>query len=357
MNTKLLPRLRVLEIVTRQALDPVWLAGLKQSPARHLRLHAKGGNGWREAMSGLPIDALDLIDGDSTTTVTRSTPMTPVVASAPEPRTKSYQTVAWTDEGWWLAEDRRVVLLDPKTRAELRSHHINEARMGAFSGDGKIFVGHSNLHHVYSLATGAVVHKFGVQAWPKDLRLSRDGRFVLCGCEYHAFLYDTVAKEVVRSIKSRIYYCADIAPDGSRFAVPVEDNRQYDLHIFEPKPRSRAVKLKIPGGDPRFLPDGRLACTHGSALSIHDVQTGERVARIDNPDPLSTLEPSPDGKYVAGVTSNDLVLFDLRAGKIAWKIADTVWGEAPFAFSPDSARIVVATATPRVIDIARGKIV
>jgi uncharacterized protein (TIGR02996 family) len=333
LATKLLPKLRVLRVQPwQQRISAAWHA-IKDSAAKQLRVELINEDGEPDVPAAAAVSQTGGLTADDI----------------------PFRAAAWTDEGWWLADVERLLLVDPASRKILREHAINEADHSAFSTDGKLAVCAGwEVCHLYSLETGAVVRKLRIEAPVRSFAVSRDARFILVGLERHAHLYDTASRKQLREVKARYTYSAGIAPDGSRIAVPndyFDEKRINDLHIFEPKKGGRALKLGVDADDPRFLPDGRLICTIADSLVIYSA-TGEKLQAIKGSSKLLHAPlPSPDGtRVVAWAEPNALLLFDLGTGK-AKRVAQGEYYETPFAWSPDGKQLLIGTSEPRVINL------
>jgi WD40 repeat protein len=272
----------------------------------------------------------------------------------------SFLAIAWRTEGWWVAERDRVALVDPSTGSLVREFLIDPSDRFGFTEDGtRVVTGKSDSVRAYSLKTGKLeaTLKTGASG-VQDLKISRDGRFGLVAAEYHAYFFDLQANVVLRKAKAKIYYSGAVAPDGSRFATPLEvherPNPAFDIiQVMDGKPGSRAVKFGVGVAEPAWLPDGRILCIERklSRLAIFDSVTGERQLIIEGALEFPRhLVASPSGRHATCWSNDDLALLDLEQGKVRW-LKKQPKSQLEVAFSPDGRQLVLGASTPYVLAV------
>lgn len=289
----------------------------------------------------------------------------PTVKAGERPRLteeESFIAIAWRAEGWWVAERDRVALIDPATGALVREFQINPSDRFGFTEDGtRVIAGKGASVRAYSLKTGKVEVTLGTGAGGvQDLKISRDGRFGLVAAEYHAYFFDLQAKKVLRKAKAKIYYRGAVAPDGSRFATPLEVQERpkpaFDvIQVMDGKPGSRSVKFGVDVSEPAWLPDGRIICAERDLhrLAIFDSVTGERQLTIEGGLEFPhLLVVSPTGTHATCWSDDHLALLDLVKGAVVWRKKQAT-SQLDVAFSPDGQQVVLAAATPFVIPLSR----
>lgn len=267
----------------------------------------------------------------------------------------SFRAIAWRAEGWWVAERDRIALIEPSTGALVREFTINPADRFGFTEDGtRVIAGGGSSVRAYSLKTGKLEVTLSTGAGGvQDLKISRDGRFGLVAAEYHAYFFDLQAKKVLRKAKAKIYYRGAVAPDGGRFATPLEVQERPKpaygvIQVMDGKPGSRSVKFGVDVSEPAWLPDGRIICAERGLhrLAIFDSVTGERQLTIEGGMEFPHLiVVAPSGKRASCWSDDNLALLDLEKGKVLW-LKKQPESQLEVAFSPDGQQLVLAASTP-----------
>ncbi len=223
---------------------------------------------------------------------------------------------------------------------------------------------------------------------------SPDGRRLLLahGVGPRADVYDadTGAPLLTVQAKGDAIVQVDYSPDGRLFATSSFGNGGY-TRVWDAVTGQQVWRLGLPDGtplccNPRFSPGGRFLATFASdgTTYLWDMQTGRKVNRFDgigevfSPDRgwmlISDFEShadvvdwhyphggrrifsllgktglfpnaswSPDGRMIATLTSEQVILWDARTGNKMFAIFPPVGsfapGGSPLDFSPDSTRL------------------
>jgi WD40 repeat protein len=151
-----------------------------------------------------------------------------------------------------------------------------------------------------------------------------------------------------------------VSPDGSLIATAAEGVRLYDA-------RTGALQRVIGGAGDRgvvFSPDGRTLAAAGfhmdKLVGIYNVQTGKRLQSLAGHTEWETdaLAFSPDGKLLASAgVDKQILVWELRTGKLRHRLADQPYRAPALAFSPDSATLAGGgNKTIRLWDVATGRL-
>jgi WD40 repeat protein len=155
-------------------------------------------------------------------------------------------------------------------------------------------------------------------------------------------------------------------------AQPPEPAARLDRH-GDPLPpgaiaRLGTMRLRYTFGAPglEFLSDGKALVTgrKGEGFRLWDVAAGKLLARLNVPLVSERIAVAPDGRWVAGVRQNSIILWEPRTGK---ETTIPLGGEAAhvtaLAFAPDSGRLAIALSGPgndaagvRVLEVPTGRV-
>jgi Tol biopolymer transport system component len=181
--------------------------------------------------------------------------------------------------------------------------------------------------------------------------IARDGRFILftegssaVGEHYAVFTLDRESHQPRRLSTGR---GLAISPD-SKSALTIDPEDRTSLTVIS---LTTGASRRISGGGfeyqwAKFLPDGTSLLVGGAypleALTIcKQLLNGGTPVALSNAPYLDYVEVSPDGSRIAGITGNQLQIFDMRSRQTRLLLP----GEraAPVAWSADGAYIYVAT--------------
>jgi WD40 repeat protein len=262
-----------------------------------------------------------------------------------------------------VATSRRVILLDPATRVEVKRLELDSVRQVAFARDGKaIWVGCDGGNPAdkdsvpgslrqWDLQTGTVVQTFEtVPGQLLSLAISPDGKTLASGGrERGPFLWDAVAGKAVDldppGPQQRTWWLNGLAfaPDGRTLAV-ADSNGQVRVWDVATRRELHRHNDHIGGIlNVSLSPDGKQAATVGwdGTVRIWDVATGQAV-RFWNADATASVNYTPDGRSLLTAGWGGTVrLWDAATGKEVRRFRDER-GFARAAVSPDG-RLVAAS--------------
>lgn len=276
-------------------------------------------------------------------------------------------TLAWNERGLVLVEGRRVVVVDPGTRAMTHEFAIGDTAGISDDGlwvacdDGRTFAVESGL------ALGKVPHLLGGPP-----AISDDGAFVVMDAGGRSELWSVKAKKRLHAATHGDGPCA-IERDGRRWVAPGRyvcgANPHHEPSKVFTEGQRRGVPLEGSNGVARqfrfFL--GRVVGGVGDRLCVWDASTGKLLtaarARVE------ALAVSADGALVAiddGEGEHVQCVLDARTLERRWSVSCCAYGANALAFSRDGRRLAVLLSdevdgkTARrleVLDVANGIVV
>jgi WD40 repeat protein/DNA-binding SARP family transcriptional activator len=104
-----------------------------------------------------------------------------------------------------------------------------------------------------------------------------------------------------------------------------------------------------------FTPGGDLVTHEEGALRIWDLETGEGVRRIGVDDHISRVEVSPDGELIAGLSSEEVTVWDAASGERVFSHPSSpsdVWVQ-DVAWSPDGTRLALPSDRGGIVVVDR----
>ena len=263
---------------------------------------------------------------------------------------------------------------DAQVQASRATAAADDARREADRADAA-----GTLAEARRLGTQALV----VDGYDQALLLAVEGRHLDDSHETQSNLLATIerspdATAVIRS-ENETFLDVGFTPDGTTLLTSggggSPSMSKYDVTTHE----LEASILPGPGSVPSAVsPDGRLAVMSyftggfnvGRAfeLRVVDMATFEVISALPGADEATTrLLFSPDGRYVAGVTDNDVSGAGLApAIALVWDLVEgggpvveyhfsAAYGQRDVVFLPDSKRILVAGGDgTAIVDIASG---
>ena len=231
----------------------------------------------------------------------------------------------------------------------------------AFHPDGKhVFGGTSHGIRRWRIADGQEVgNQTGMNL--SAISVSRDHKWVLCGTEGGANVWDAELREKVVAVEdTQDVRAVDVAPDCSRFVTGTTRN---EANIWNITTGERLVGPLKHGGTVRgvkFSVDGgriATACPEDSTIRIFDSHNGDQLIFIDNPmpsaSPLTPIVWAADGQRLFAISiDNKLKSFDSSTGSqlAEWKIHENDNSERmSIALSPNNKVIMIASCAGRFI--------
>ncbi|MFJ2899010.1 protein kinase [Streptomyces sp. NPDC087218] len=214
--------------------------------------------------------------------------------------------------GWWPAEERWVSDVDglkvpqaPRTKFRL-------------TADGRRALVSSRKHvGLWDLHSGQCLFRRDEPHYYKEIDVSADGRFVMCGLDRQLHLWDLVRHRRLW----RVDFNEESGPSTSR---------------------RFGADGRAPVSAVRLSADGRVAVaqTGGGSVTIWDALTGELSLRLGQQGSLAAL--SPDGRSVL-ITTDDgsLQLWD-TTGALRWEAHGVNAAAVPASISADSRSVAMA---------------
>jgi WD40 repeat protein/predicted Ser/Thr protein kinase len=221
------------------------------------------------------------------------------------------------------AEDATVstgLRLDPPGADELTMYATKPVWMTRvlFSRDGRQAISTSSEVHLWDLASGKLMRKFGKhhgEIW--GLALSPDGLSLLTTNRETVCWWDLDTGQLRREFKGhqRVVWAVAFAPDGRRFASAGEDTR----------------------------------------IRRWDLATGQSIEALTPGVMTRSLAYSPDGKYLAsghfaltasGTATDAVRLWDAETLQPVRAFAGAKWNVCSVAFSPDGTTLATSSLQP-----------
>jgi WD40 repeat protein len=283
-------------------------------------------------------------------------------------------SVAFAPDGKALAsasKDWTISLWEPNTGKEIRRWR-QEAMDGmegpaealAWSADGTQLVGVGGGGIRRWDVKGRLLLSVAIRGPTNFLTLSPDGRLVanLPDVDQRVRLWDTTTGKEVRSGPRLKHLRGAFSPDGKVLALggwPGQKARLWDVAA------GKVVRSfgRFGGSTSAlaFSPDGKLiaeALEGRRALVFWEADTGKERRRLLEAVPgISQLVFSPDGRWLAGARGGQVLVWDLRAGKLHCAFGGDLAAVHDLAFSPDSKCLAAGCSWPavRLWDVTTGK--
>lgn len=262
------------------------------------------------------------------------------------------------------ATPERVVIHEVLTGKQVAVlHPLPPMMQFQFSPDGKHFATGSGAidprqprnytAQVWRLQDGKEIARMPYTEHVHMLVFNADGRFLATIDDRFARLWEVETGRKLREIEHEASILnAALSPDGGRLFTQTNSkvNRLWDVSTGKP---IDDVKLAAGQQHIAFSPDWRrIATSSDDSIRIADVDTGNEVSRILEPN--TTLPAfTDDGKWlVARGANGSVILWDAQTGKELLRVRG-VGGRGKVAISPD--REYVATlSTAEVMQIWSG---
>lgn len=265
-------------------------------------------------------------------------------------------------------EDWVIRLWDVETGQPVRQLNGDVAtmRIVALSPDGKLLAsaGRVGTIHLWEVDTAKErcrwqAHRYDINS----LAFSTDSTVLASAAQGDPAIrrWDTTGKEIdaVAGHTGRVDHVR-FAADGKRLWSSGRDSqvREWDLTTGRQRNRlfARAMGPTVKGWGSRagdLAPDGKLLALAGEwwtdeslspdpVIRLCDTMTGKEIhvlAGHGEKDRVESVQLSPDSKFMASATAEDLRLWDVGTGKELYRTR----GGAPLVFSPDSGLLAFVT--------------
>jgi WD40 repeat protein len=226
---------------------------------------------------------------------------------------------------WWPDRERWVRHGDG-----VRVPQASQTKI-CFTADGQQALVSSRKHvGLWDLHSGRCLYRLDEPHYYKEIDVSPDGRFVLCGLGTELHLWDLARRRRVWRVDT------DEVPRPVSFRGPGADGRA-DVGVVRLGAGGRAPVRAV-----RLSADGCVAATQSAdgSVTIRDTRTGEPRLRLAGKGSLSAL--SPDGRSALIRADDETVqLCDTTTGACRWQL-NGVNAAAPAAISADSRRVAMA---------------
>lgn len=248
------------------------------------------------------------------------------------------------------------------------------ARIVAYAPDGRQLActdGHNDVH-VYDVASGRQIqhHAEDLGGIPMDMRYVNRGA-TLANLDAHSglqlWLYNTAGQGPARHRTVMTYFqwhgqkSAVLSPDGKTVAAAPTDNPR--IHIFDLAAGQERPSLPNTGGALclAISPDSRLLAAPGNfgVTYLFDLASGREIKQLQNyaqpqpmgqPDQISDVAFSPDGKLLIAGGVKLLVVWDVTTGRQRLTTQPTALENVfSVAISPDDKSLAYGTSMGPVI--------
>jgi WD40 repeat protein len=273
----------------------------------------------------------------------------------------SEDAIAFSLDNRWLASahrDRSARLASAESGEEVRrTLHNQPVRGVAFSADStKLATRSGSVVQLWDTMSGREVARMPHDDNVRRMAFAPGGDLIATIAGKQVRVWRTTPGNPVLSLPHvRGVWRHPFSPDG-RWFVTQEPTRV--VSIWDAASAERVAQLRHPdlirgtGKGVRFSPDSRLIATacNDNRVRVWEVTTGKVVATIAEQQTADALSFSPDGQWLAFVTSADgqagsVMVWDWAKDKRVFQ-RDAKGRELDVAFSPDNRFLAIADGEP-----------
>jgi eukaryotic-like serine/threonine-protein kinase len=286
------------------------------------------------------------------------------------PRQSAIEGMNWAPSGKEVWFTGAVVGIEFQLRAADLSGHTRVVdripgtpTLFDVARDGRVLLGQSTnkvLTHVRGSGQDEE-HDVSIQNWSEVLSISPDGRLLLddegagSGPDYGVYVRASDGAAPVR-VGDGIGY--DFSPDMKWVlsSLTLHIPRQLFLIPLGTGETKQITHDLIDRSRARFLPDGKNVVFtgtepgHKSRIYVQAIDSG--AARPISPEEVSGFVPTPDGKFVFGV-SDSVALYPVDGHGPPRSVPGIHPGEAIFSVSPDGRTALVGLLYGYAVDVMR----
>jgi WD40 repeat protein len=265
--------------------------------------------------------------------------------------------LAFSADGRYLAsagEDKSIALWDLENGKQVGTltGHTDRIPALAWHPGGRYLVsaGWDTTARVWDTQTlQPVILLNSHAAQVNALAFSRDGELLACADSENAVhVWKFAERKTLHVLKGTGHdiRCLAFSPDGLRLALGGGDRF---IHLWDPR---RGQQLSSQGARARsrsrlaLSPDGKrlTSNTGGAAVKVWDTATRTVVLEPEAGENVHALAWSRDGKWLAGGTDKDVLLWDAATGKRKMTLDGPEEPTTVVALSPDSATLASASS-------------
>jgi len=287
----------------------------------------------------------------------------------------SIDAVTFSPDGKYLAtasSDNTARIWDVETgKQKARMQHDDFVDAVTFSPDGKyLATASSDTARIWNVETGKQKARMQHDDFVDAVTFSPDGKYLATTSSDTARIWDVeTGKQLASMEHDSVVYAVTFSHDGKYLATTSWDNT---ARIWDVETGKQMASMEHDDfiNAVTFSPDGKYLATawiFGSSYGVKavrsdntawiwDVETGKQIARMQHDSYVNDITFSPDGKYLATVSSDTARIWDVETGKQFVRYDSVV---NVVTFSPDGKYLAAVslddTASAWIWDMETGK--